>query len=48
MVSGGVCSEGPSELIFCIGTMDSSCYARAFSYFKKDVERLNPEISPVS
>lgn len=44
MVSAGVCQEGPGEIIFCIGTMDSSCYQRALSYFKEDVERLNPNL----
>ena len=41
MVAGGLSEYGPGKLIFCVGTMDSKCYARTLDYFKEDIDRLN-------
>jgi len=44
MVAGGISSKRPGELIFCVGTMDTSMYIRAMSMYKSDIERLDPNL----
>jgi hypothetical protein len=40
MVAGGLCKNGVSKLMFCIGTIQSWAYKRAVDYYKEDSDRL--------
>jgi transposase len=44
MVAGGISAAGPGKLIFCVGTMDTQSYLRALTYYKQDIDRLNPDL----
>jgi hypothetical protein len=44
MVAGGISSKGVSELIFCVGTMNSSMYTRALGIYRADLDRLDPNL----
>ena len=40
MVAGGLCKNGVSKLMFCVGTIQSWAYRRAVDYYKEDSDRL--------
>jgi hypothetical protein len=40
MVAGGLCKNGVSKLMFCVGTIQGWAYKRAVDFFKEDSERL--------
>jgi transposase len=40
MVSGGLCKDGVSKLIFCVGTMEKFAYKKCVDYFKEDYDRM--------
>ena len=44
MLAAGVSSKGVGKLIFCVGTMNSSCYDKALQHYRDDVQRLDPNL----